>query len=199
MTSHLSEFREVWIVKFVCSASPGERPCAVCLVARELRTGQTYRMSDDELRARRAPPYPTDPDVLFVAYAANLELAGHINLGWPTPKRVLDLDVEFRNSTNGREPYLGNGLMGALGYHGLAWIAGMEKPALQHLAKRGGPWSASERDALLTHCEQRVQTLHELLVRMLPTIDLPRALIRGRYMTAVAHMEREGIPLDVPT
>jgi hypothetical protein len=34
---------------------------------------------------------------------------------------------------------------------------------------------------------------------MLPRIDLPRALLRGRYAWAVAAMEHRGIPLDVPT
>jgi hypothetical protein len=32
---------------------------------------------------------------------------------------------------------------------------------------------------------------------MLPGIDLPRALLRGRYMTAAARMEWTGVPLDV--
>jgi DNA polymerase I len=34
---------------------------------------------------------------------------------------------------------------------------------------------------------------------MLPEIDLPRALLRGRYMGAVARMEWAGVPIDVPT
>lgn len=35
-----------------------------------------------------------------------------------------------------------------------------------------------------------------LLPAMLPKIDLPRALFRGRYMTAVARMEWAGVPID---
>jgi hypothetical protein len=34
---------------------------------------------------------------------------------------------------------------------------------------------------------------------MLPRIDFPRALLRGRYMAAAAHVERTGIPIDVET
>jgi hypothetical protein len=34
---------------------------------------------------------------------------------------------------------------------------------------------------------------------MLPRIDLPRALLRGRYMAAAAAMEHNGIPIDVGT
>src|SRR5262249_3670275 len=38
-----------------------------------------------------------------------------------------------------------------------------------------------------------------LLPAMLPTIDLPRALLRGRHMVAVARMERTGVPIDTVT
>jgi len=31
---------------------------------------------------------------------------------------------------------------------------------------------------------------------MLPLIDMPRALLRGRYMAAAAHIERNGVPVD---
>jgi DNA polymerase-1 len=42
-----------------------------------------------------------------------------------------------------------------------------------------------------------VQALGRLLQAMLPHIDLPRALLRGRYTAAVARMEWTGVPLDV--
>ena len=32
---------------------------------------------------------------------------------------------------------------------------------------------------------------------MLPRIDLPRALLRGRYMAAAAAMEHNGVPIDM--
>ena len=35
-----------------------------------------------------------------------------------------------------------------------------------------------------------------LLPAMLPGIDLPRALLRGRYMAAAAAMEHIGVPID---
>jgi DNA polymerase-1 len=31
------------------------------------------------------------------------------------------------------------------------------------------------------------------------SLDVPRALIRGRYMTAAARMERNGVPIDTAT
>ena len=40
--------------------------------------------------------------------------------------------------------------------------------------------------------------LARLLPPMLRHIDLPRALLRGRYMAAAAAMEHNGVPVDVP-
>jgi len=70
---------------------------------------------------------------------------------------------------------------------------------MRQLALRGDPYSASERGALLAYCESDVDALTRLLPVMLPRIDLPRALLRGRYMAAVARMEWQGVPVDVPT
>jgi len=42
-----------------------------------------------------------------------------------------------------------------------------------------------------------VAALERLLPTMLPRLDLPRALLRGRYMAAAAAMEHNGTPIDV--
>jgi hypothetical protein len=39
--------------------------------------------------------------------------------------------------------------------------------------------------------------LVRLLPAMAPRIDLPRALLRGRYMAAAARIERQGVPVDI--
>jgi hypothetical protein len=197
--ARLADYREVWLADFEFSAPPGERPDPVCLVARELRTGRVVRLWCDELRARRAAPYPTGPDALFVAYLASAELGCHLALGWPLPARVLDLYVEFRNRTNGLALPHGAGLLGALAWYGLDPLDAVEKESMRALALRGGPWTAEERRALLVYCESDVLALVRLLPAMLPDIDLPRAPLRGRYMAAVARMEHAGVPIDVAT
>ena len=190
-------FREVWLVDFEFGAEAGENPEPVCLVAWELRSGRRLRVWRDELGT--APPYPTGPDVLFVAYYATAEISCHLALGWPVPERVLDLFTEFRNRTNGVPTEHGAGLLGALAYHGLDGIGAIEKDEMRALVLRGGPWSDVERAAILDYCESDVAALARLLPAMLPKIDLPRALLRGRYMAAVARMERNGVPIDVST
>ena len=67
---------------------------------------------------------------------------------------------------------------------------------MRQLAMRGGPYTAAERLALLDYCQSDVDALARLLPAMLPQIDLPRALLRGRYMAAAARMEWTGVPID---
>jgi hypothetical protein len=55
---------------------------------------------------------------------------------------------------------------------------------------------AAEREAILDYCESDVVALERLLTRMTSAIDLPRALVRGRYMAAAACIEWNGVPID---
>jgi DNA polymerase I len=192
-------FREIWAVDFEFTANPGERPVPVCMVARELRSGRQLRLWSDQFGPW--PPFDISADALFVAYYASAELGCFKALGWQMPARILDLYVEFRNSTNTLQqkglklPECG--LLGALAAHGLDTIGATEKDEMRALVLRGGPWSGEERKAILDYCESDVAALSRLFAAMLPRIDLPRALLRGRYMAAVAAMEHAGVPIDV--
>ena len=115
------------------------------------------------------------------------------------PARILDLYAEFRCQTNGLPTVAGRGLLGALAAYGLDTIGSVEKEEMRNLIMRGGPWSDQERDAILDYCESDVDALARLLPPMLPQVDLPRALLRGRYMGAAARMEWAGVPIDVET
>jgi hypothetical protein len=190
-------FRQIWAFDFEFGAKPGENPEPVCLVAWELRSGCKVRRWRDEFGT--SPPYPIGPDALFVAYYASAEIGCHLALGWPVPERVLDLFTEFRNCTNGVPTSNGNGLLGALAHHGLDSIGAIEKDEMRDLVLRGGPWSAAERRAILDYCESDVAALTRLLPVMLPNIELPHALLRGRYMVAAARIERNGVPIDTTT
>src|SRR5215468_10700209 len=181
---------------FEDASRAGERPRPVCMVARELHSGQTWRLWRDEFGS--APPFPIGPDALFVAFYASAELGCFRALGWPTPANVLDLFVEFRDRTNGLQTPAGAGLVGALTSFGLDSLGSQEKDDLRALVLRGGPWSPDERIAILDYCQSDVAALERLLPAMLPGIDLPRALLRGRSMAATAAMEHAGPPIDVP-
>ena len=195
------QFKEVYLVDtefhFNGSRDAGELPIPLCLVARELYSDRVIRKWCDEFGAE--PPYPIGPNVLFVAFVASAELGCHLALGWPMPARILDLSAEYKLLFNGTPSGYGRGLIGALTTYGLDSIGAIDKKEMHDLILSGGPWSDSEKAAILDYCQSDADALARLLPAMAPQIDLPRALVRGRYMAAVAHMERNGIPIDVPT
>jgi hypothetical protein len=191
-------FAEVWAVDFEFTAHPGARPEPLCMVARELRSCRLIR-NWLGAGAPAQPPFEVGPAALFVAYYASAELGCFLALGWPFPARILDLYVEFRCHTAGLTVPCGNGLLGALAYYGLDALDAVEKDAKRQLALRGGEYTAQERTDLQDYCQTDVVSLARLLQAMLPEIDLPRALLRGRYMAAAARMEWNGVPLDVGT
>jgi DNA polymerase I len=198
-------YREVWAADFEYISRPGERPIPVCLVAHELVSGRKVRLWRDQFGA--VPPYPVDADSLFVSYNAVAELSCHRALGWPMPARVLDLYVEYRRKHNRIPPKQDGksrprpemGLLAALADHGLDSIGAIEKKSMIDLILRGGSRTDDEKTAILDYCETDVEALARLLPAMLPEIDLPRALLRGRFIAAVAAMEHAGVPIDIET
>jgi hypothetical protein len=189
--------REVVFCDFEFVAIPGERPAPVCAVAHELRSGRCFRLWKDQLGS--APPWCVGPDVLFVAYYASAELGCYRVLNWPMPERVIDLFAEFRCMTNGLATPAGASLLGALAFYGLDPVGSAEKNQMQQEIG-GGTWEARyNREDVLNYCEGDVRALQRLFAAMWPKIDLPRALVRGRYMAAAAAVEFNGVPIDIAT
>jgi DNA polymerase-1 len=189
----------IWAVDFEfhpAHGHEGNHPTPVCMVARELVTGEILRFWQDELQKMARAPFPTGANALFVAYYASAEFSFFLALGWPMPANTLDLFTEFRCLTNGLHPAQGVGLLGALFHYGLPGIGGEEKNAMRDLVLRRGPWAADEQTSILDYCESDVLSLASLFPVMKPQIDWPRALLRGRYMQSVAHMEFHGVPMD---
>jgi hypothetical protein len=194
----IAYYREVWLVDFEfrpTAGIEGSLPEVVCLVAHELWSGRTVRLFADQLG--ELPPYATDENTLFVAYYASAEIGCHLALGWPPPLRILDLFTEFRNATNGLSRAAS--LLDALAYYGLDHMGAHEKCTMRDLILAGGPWCEKQRSDILDYCEADTLSLKKLLPAMLSTIDLPRALLRGRHMATNAHIEHHGVPIDVDT
>jgi len=175
------------------------------MVAKEARSGQTLCIWQDELAELAVPPFDTGADALFVAYYASAEIGCFLALGWEPPSRILDLFTEFRAETNGVRPTHGNGLLGALSYFGLPMMGGDEKTTMRDLVLTGGPWTDDEQVAILNYCQGDVEALLRLLPAMAGWLApagkndsqrLGQALLRGRYMAAVAGMEHIGTPID---
>jgi len=198
--------KAIWAVDFEFhpEGNPGGKQVPVCMVAKELRSGQVIRLWQDELKAMRQPPFDMGSNTLYVAYLASAELHCHLSLGWPLPAHVFDGFTEFRTLTNGLSLVRGRGLLGALSWFGLDSIAAQEKTEWRDLILSTGPWSVEEQRGILDYCQSDVEALDQLLPRMVHALSkrphwLSHALLRGRYMRAVAAMEYRGTPIDTET
>ena len=197
-------FAEIWMADFEFVVGEGERPRPVCLVAEEFWSGRQIRLWEEEIKQLDAAPFNTGPNACFVAYFASAELGCFRALGWPLPTNTLDLFAEHRVLTNGTLLPNGNGLLGAARRYGIDTIGADEKETMRDLIMAGGPWSASERAAILNYCATDVDLLRPLLEAMAPELTatpqrLGHAVWRGRYMGAVATMEHSGVPIDTDT
>jgi DNA polymerase I len=181
--------------EFEFGGHDGNRPRPVCIVARDVVSGKEWRVWRGEFSS--TPPFPIGPDALFVAFYASAELGCFRALGWPMPARILDLYCEFRDLTNGLPG--GRGLVDAMKYFGLDAMSVTHKAQMRDLILGGGPWTDEQRAGILEYCAGDVDALARLLPVMMPVIDLPRALLRGRYMAAAAAMEWAGVPIDTST
>lgn len=189
-------FRKIWCVDFEFRSDLGENPWVVCMVACELNSGRKIQLWRDELLALWKAPFDTGPDAALVAYYSSAELGCFLELGWPLPANVIDLFAEHRVETNGQKLLCGNGLLGALAIRGLVHIDVGEKEAMRRLVCDQRRWSPAEQRTILEYCASDVAGLMALFPIMTPSIDWPRAKLRGRYMMAAARMERTGIPID---
>lgn len=197
MTGNLDCFTAVWCLDFEFVAKEGDNPAPVCMVAREIQSGRLVRLWRDQLP--RQCPLEIGPQALYVGFYSSAEWACYFSLGWPLPAACIDLYVEFRTMTNNKMVPLGNGLLGAMAYFGLPGITNEHKADMRRLIMDGGPWTLEQQQAILDYCQEDVDATARLLVAMAPRLDVPRALLRGRYMQAVARMETTGVPIDTAT
>jgi hypothetical protein len=84
-----------------------------------------------------AIPYPIDAGALFVCFGAHAELGCHMALGWPLPRKILDLSPEFRGLVNGCTIAERKGLLGVLAYFGLDNIGTVRKDAMRTRIMQG--------------------------------------------------------------
>ena len=195
----IEDFKEIYLVDFEfhpINKHEGNRPMPVCMVVKEFVSGKTHKYWQNELQELSSCPLPVSSEVLWVAYFATAEMDCFEALGWALPVNLLDLFTEFRWLRNGADKGFKRGLIAALRYFGLESIATEEKERLRDLILGGGPWSESKKQEILDYCESDVTSLLNLLPAMVPSLDLPRALLRGRYMQAVSRIQSVGVPID---
>jgi DNA polymerase family A len=191
-------YTQVICIDFEFYQPDGERPLPLCMATHELFSGQSQAtwLLD---AAPSGPAWPCTPNILVVGFYASAELSCYLAQGWEFPQRLVDVYAEFRCLSSGLTVPAGHGLLGALEACGLPSMASAEKIRMQHLARRGPPFTAQEREALLLYCRTDVEALARLFHTLLPALDFKRALLRGRFLSAAARIEWEGIPCDAET
>jgi DNA polymerase-1 len=195
-------YGSIWHVDFEYREDVNHHPVPVCMFAVEQHSGAEIFLRRERLLELKRAPFDVGPNDLMVAYAANAELSCFLALGWPFPCNVLDLYVETIAAINGRIdlwPHKGRpGLYAALGLHGLSAPPNETKTDMRQLIISKANYSPEEWRLIENYNRSDVATgTIPLLKAMAASIDLPRALHRGRYMKAVTRQEWEGLPTDV--
>jgi DNA polymerase family A len=190
----------IWCVDTEYQHRDGERDQRpICLVAREFYSGRVIRLWEDELRRMTQPPFDIDERSIIVVYGAFAELNTFKVLGWPKPRRILDLYPEFRCQDNDAHDKSGS-LLAALTKFDLPHMSVEDKEACRRLILDQNSWDLAERRRIIRYCEADVDALTALLPVLVPGIEsLDEAFLRSDYMVAITEIGRNGIPMDVPS
>ena len=188
-------FERTIVLDFEFQGRAGDRPALICLAWQDLVSGQAGRIWLDD-KVHVDCPFNIGPDTLFVAYYAVAEMQCFLSLGWDLPVNVVDLFAEYRLLSNDDRPRGKRGLLAACEEFGIPSMDSAHKQMMRDVAIAGGLFSSEERAALLDYCAEDVAQTAHLWQRMIHLIDLPRALIRGKYTAALARVETAGIPID---
>jgi hypothetical protein len=184
------------------------RPVPHTFVARDLVSDREIRLIGPELRKTKRAPFDVRRCATlaynFVAEAQCFEV-----LGWEQPHWPVDPYAEHLALTNGLtapdvfeheedDRRIGFRMIDASRYYGVEISVEDEahKRAMQLRSAEGEPFTAEEWRAITDYCADDVRKLACLFTAMRDRIDLPAALVRGRYMTVIGQQMHRGIPVD---
>lgn len=186
----------IYVVDFEFYAPDGERPIPICVVSQEILSG---KVTKKWLEGKEKPscPYTIEESDLFISYYASAEIGCNLVLGWGIPNQIIDLFTEHRNLTNGLE--IKNSLIDACEYWEAETGSVSYKKDMREIIIRGPPYSEEEQKEIITYCYEDVRLTASLYKKMKSRLDIPRSLLRGKYMTTIAKMEHRGIPIDINT
>ncbi len=188
------DFNNLIVIDYEFRGGDGNPQYPICSVAKDLNSGTilSHWFHHNETQ----PNYPIDNKTLIIAFYASAEIGCHQALNFKTPPYILDLYAEFRCLTNGAKIPCGNSLLGACAYYGIKDSDAALKEEMREYILQGSYSEKGKRD-ILEYCKSDVELTANLFSQMKPDIDLPYALLRGRYMAAVASMEFLGVPIDI--
>ena len=128
------------------AARAGERPRPVCMVAKELRSGQEWRLLARRNLDRRRHSRPGRTRCSLPTTPAPSSDASALSAGQCRPTSST-CSPNFATALMVCQTPAGAGLIGALAYFGLDSVGATEKDEMRALILGGGPWSEDEREA----------------------------------------------------
>jgi len=190
-----SDFSEIWVVDYEFISSKGNTPIPICYCAKELNSGREVRQWIDK-NTPFIPEYMIKEDALFLAYASVAEMSCHVALNITFPPYMIDLFTEFLLLHNGRFK-IGNGLLNACEQYEIVGGDAVYKADMINTILNKSPYTDEDKINILEYCFKDVYITCELFNKLKDKIDIPYALLRGRYTYAVAKIESNGIPINV--
>ena len=197
----MDQFDEIWVIDFEFGQDRNLLPDVRCLVAQELRSGRRCAYWRARLQGLPRPPFRVDGTTLIVVFYGLAELGCFAQLEWQYPENLIDLYAEYRCKWNGIQLDC-SGLIGVAKRLGVIAPGDVHKGDMRNLAVRGGPYSEEEKKSLLAYCGGDVATTAGVFRRLADAgwfetpNHLGQALLRGKYLSALADAERLGIPID---
>ena len=197
-------------VDFEFRSDSNHHPVPVCMHVQEMRGGTRMSFWEDELRAMRTAPFGTGARDAMLAFSSIAELSCFLSLNWEFPQNVIDPLIEHNALINGRHdiwpplnPMTGKpedterrpGLLDALKIHGLPGMPKAEKDRMIALVLSDD--YRNHRTEIQTYNKVDVDETIDLTHVIAPHISVPHALHHGRFMAAISHEERTGVPIDM--
>jgi DNA polymerase-1 len=181
-----------YAVDFEFSSEAGANPRPWCVSWHCLESGEEGSLWLDGQSVRS--PFP--PRFRMVAHYAFAELGCFLELGWKLPDEVIDTLAEARTVRGQVIPLTGSwGLLHVASSCGVETMSAEHKDDMRQLAM--GEEVAPERRAeLMAYCLDDVRTGLAIWRSLEPRVGIAEAVLRGRYLKALARVERRGIPAD---
>jgi DNA polymerase-1 len=202
LPNSFDRFRSIWHVDFEFRQDCNHLPVPVAMFAKEHRTGAEIGPLDrDQLLNLRRAPFDTGPDTLMVAYMIVAELSCFKVLGWPMPRPSLCAYIETSAAINGlnivglieKRPKL----LEACDLFDIPHMPESHKKHMRDLILNNETYTAEQWREIADYNRDDVLLTIPLLEAIAPTINVPAALFRARYATAVTDMEARGIPVSM--
>lgn len=193
----INHFDHIIVINFISSEKSGEPKTPLLLTAKDVKTGVSWDLSKEDLNHLSKPPFPTNDKTLIICYQPEQHLCCYLSLGWEMPVYILSLFAEFRVLTNGKRLASGGmTLMGALNYYGLCGLNAIKPKSISVLKTKEEQLSENDFTKLTEHSKRITKWTENLFHAFKSEINLPLAILRGRYCKVVAKIEANGVPVD---